>query len=225
MNLSENNESFFIDNIPLGFSVIAGFSKPVIGGTEVNSGVNRIFSKRGIKNLGISCLNQVHGSFIYETNEAGIYTADGLITSIRNLVIVVKTADCLPLFIIDNRNNKIGVIHMGWRSAKAGILDSVPVDFKYSYVIAGVGLRKCCYEVGENFLSIEKLSPFIQKRSRKFYLDIISFVKMTLLQRGLKESNFYDLGMCSFCSKNRFFSHRRTKTKKRTLSFSVIIQP
>ena len=111
---------------------------------------------------------------------------------------------------------------MGWRSALTGILDKVSINLEHSYVVAGVGLRKCCYEIGENYLSIEKLSSFVQKRDQKFYLDIISFAKMTLLQRGLKESNFYDVGMCSFCSKNKFFSRRRTGTKKRTLSFSVI---
>jgi len=222
MNITESKESFFIDNIPLDFPVTAGFSKSVIDGRDVDCDINKIFGKRGIRDFGISYPNQVHGSFIYEARKSGIYTADGLITSVKNLVIVIRTADCLPIFIFDNRNNKIGVIHMGWRSASAGILDNISIDFKHSYVVAGVGLRKCCYEVGKDFLSMKKLYSFVEKRGQKFYIDIISFAKATFLRHGLSEDNFYDLGICSFCHKDIFFSYRRTKTGKRTLSFSVI---
>ena len=223
MNLIENRESFFIDNLPLDFPVTAGFSKPYIDGIEIGRDIGKILAKNEFNNFEISHLNQIHSSFVCETSESGIYTADGQITSTKNLVLIVKTADCLPLFVFDNKNKKIGLIHMGWRSAQAGIIDNISVDLSNALVVAGVGLRKCCYRVGEEFLQIDRLAPFVEKKEDFFYLDIINFAKSNLLRRGLKEINFYDLGICSYCSKDRFFSYRRDKTKKRTLSFSVIM--
>jgi len=217
MNLSENSESLFINNLPLDFSVTAGFTKPVIEGIDVRNDIKRIFV-----NCDVSYLNQIHSSSVYNAERPGVYTADGITTRVRNIVVVIRTADCLPIFVFDNKNKKIGLIHMGWRSAEAGILDNIDIDFKYSYVVAGVGLRKCCYEVGGKFLHIEGLSSFIEKRNQKLYLDIISFARNVLLRHGLQENNFYDLGICSLCDKNKFFSYRRDKTAKRTLSFAVI---
>ena len=217
MNLIEKGDAFFINNIPFNYPVTAGFTKPSIEGIDVKNDINKIFP-----GFDIAYMNQVHSPYVRYIDKPGIYTADGIITEKRKLVLIVKTADCLPLFVFDNKDRKIGVIHMGWRSASSGIINNINIDFKRSYVVAGAGLRKCCYEVGEEFLRIKELSSFVEKRNQKFYLDIISFAKNSFYRRGLKEKNFYDTGICSFCHKTRFFSYRRAKTKKRMLSFAVL---
>jgi len=122
---------------------------------------------------------------------------------------------------MSDQEQMVGVVHVGWRSAAGGILDSTPKDLTSFTVIAGVGLRKCCYEVGGEVSRHERLKPFVGERQGKSYLDPIRFAKETLIKRGLAGEHFIDLELCSLCQRDTFFSYRSNKTSKRTLSFIV----
>ncbi len=108
---------------------------------------------------------------------------------------------------------------MGWRSAEAGILDNISFDLSSFAAIAGIGLRQCCYEVGEEFLEHERLKPFLERKQKKIFFDPIGFARATLIKKGLSEDNFFDLGLCNFCMESDFFSYRKSHTENRTVSF------
>ena len=71
----------------------------------------------GIAEKNIIMLNQVHQDRIFvfnnppETNKLNI--ADGMVTSIPELCLVIRTADCVPVFAYDNNNRIIGAAHSG----------------------------------------------------------------------------------------------------------------
>lgn len=171
----------------------------------------------------LSYLNQIHSAKVFSVDKGGCYQGDALFTKSSNLVLVVKTADCLPLFFASSQLAVVGVVHMGWRSAKAGILNNIPYDLGSFKVVAGVGLRSCCYQVGEDFLSHQPLKPFIERTGSKAYFNPLSFAKAKLIEQGLREENFLDLDICSLCSPTNFFSFRRDKTNSRMLSFILKI--
>ncbi len=218
MNLIENNYAYFIKGIKTDFSVTLGFTKPYIEGITIEKDIKRVFER---KNIYYTHLKQLHSSKIVFTDREGMHTADGLITQKKNLILIIKTADCLPLFIIDNMKKQIGLVHIGWKGAKKGILNNLDIDFSSSYAIAGVGLRKCCYRIGKDFLTVKPFSRFIIQKENCLYLDIISFIKSSLIEKGMPQENFFDVDICSKCSEYSFFSWRRDKTNKRTLSFIV----
>jgi len=208
-------KDFFSDQI------CSGFSKNSLNGNlpqDINTALS--FFNQDIK---LGYLNQVHSSKVISLERGGLYEGDGLFTEKANLVLAVRTADCLPLFFESRELGVVGVVHMGWKSAKAGILDNIAYDLKSFKVVAGVGLRRPCYEVGNDFLKQEPLKPFIEKAGSKLYFNPVEFSKNKLLTKGLKEDNFIDLDICSFCSQNNFFSCRRDNTSSRTLSFILRI--
>ena len=82
-------------------------------------------------------------------------------------------------------------------------------------------MRKCCYEVGDEFLGYLPMKPFVESQEGKLYLDPIGFAKEKLKLKGLRNENFFDVNICSYCSPENFFSYRKTKTPHRTLSFVV----
>ena len=133
----------------------------------------------------------------------------------------VKTADCLPLFFYDEKDGSIGVLHMGWRSAKEGILDNISIDLPSAKVLAGVAMRQCCFEVTDEFRAYRDLSPFVNERADKLYFDPVGFSRAALTARGMKEESFSDLNICTICNSLNFFSFRRDKTKNRMLSFII----
>jgi YfiH family protein len=217
MVLTEKDNCFIYDGIfPDG--VIAGFTKPSLEGRHpyIDTPTALSFLEREID---VSYMKQVHGAVVHRVNLGGMYVGDGLITGSKGLTLAVKTADCMPVILSSHEMGVTGVVHMGWRSAKDGILENVGDDLSTFVAASGPALRKCCYEVGREFFEYERVKPFLEERDGRIFFDSVSFVKNELMKRGLKEENFFDAGLCSFCSPGAFHSHRRTKTKNRTISF------
>ena len=171
--------------------------------------------------FGISYMKQVHGADIKFIDKPGEYACDGIFTACDNMALVVKTADCMPILFHSEKEGLSGALHMGWRSAKDGILDNIAFDLSSFTVVAGVGMRRCCYRVGEEFLGHVRLKPFVNKKGDSYYFDPAGFLRHSLIRKGMKEENFIDHNTCSHCSEGGFFSHRKTATKNRTLSFVI----
>ena len=184
--------------------------------------LDKVLLSLGIK-VPVSFLNQLHSGIVNYIEEPGAYEGDALFTTSRNNTLVVRTADCLPIFFEDANTKTIGIIHMGWRSAKRKILNGIRGDLYNTKLAAGVGLRKCCYEVKGDFLKIPEFLSCIEEKDKKLYFDPISFVKTTLQAQGLDNNSLLDIGICSFCNKKNFYSYRRNKTNSRTLSFILRI--
>src|SRR5262245_35608965 len=71
---------------------------------------------------------QVHGTRIaaaepMRTGDAATarVEADGVLTRTRGEIVAVKTADCLPVLLIDRDRTLAIAVHAGWRGLTAGI--------------------------------------------------------------------------------------------------------
>jgi copper oxidase (laccase) domain-containing protein len=166
-------------------------------------------------------MDQVHGAEVRTVESGGRYECDGIFTGLPELALVVRTADCLPLIFFSESKRVAGAVHMGWRSAAAGIIGNIPFDLSSFVCIAGVGLRSCCFRVSGDFLGQERTLPFTVRRGDASYFDPVEFARRSLIGRGLKQDCFYDAGICSYCSREGFHSHRKDGTADRTLSFIV----
>ncbi|UCG34919.1 MAG: polyphenol oxidase family protein [Candidatus Omnitrophota bacterium] len=215
MNLAEKEHCYLIEDV-FPRNTGAGFTKKDLEG-NLPQDIKTTLSFLS-RDVGIGYLKQEHSSRVNVIGKEGLYEGDALFSNRGNLVLVVRTADCLPLYFFSQDLDIMGMVHMGWRSAKEGILDNINYDLSSFKVIAGVGLRSCCYKVGREFLKM-RLSKYVIKRNELLYFDPIRFVKETLCRKGLKEESFFDLNICSFCRSREFHSYRRNATIQRTLSF------
>ena len=197
--------------------IITGFTKPILEG-DPSRDIDTALLFTG-KRFAVAYMKQVHGAAIAIVDGPGVSICDGIFTSAEGLALVVKTADCMPLVFYSEKDGVIGVVHMGWRSAKEGILDNIPYDLDSFKVAVGVGMRTCCYEVGIEFSRYDTIKPHLVSRDGRHYFNPVSFAKSILVSNGLKERNFFDIGICSYCSEKGFFSHRKSATPNRTLTF------
>jgi len=198
-------------------NIIAGFTKSSLIGNlpeDVHKGIPFLD-----QDCGVSYMNQPHSNQVHYVESPGVYDVDGLFTKEERQVLVVKSADCLPIYFFSQKLGTIGIVHMGWRSAAEGILENINQDLKLFKVIFGVGLRRCCYKVGKEFLKYPNFSKYIQCNDEQLYFDPVRFAREELFKRGLSKENLFDLDICSFCSKKSVFSYRRTNASERTLSF------
>jgi len=211
----------FEDVLPPG--IIAGFTLPQIAGNKPPADeIRPVLSPRVPQALSVSWCTQPHEEKISVVEKTGVFPTDGLLTSLEREMLVVRTADCMPLYICSPKNGSIGVLHLGWKSIDRGILKTLADLFRDKKpdtltCITGPGLRKCCYEVKEDFLSTT-LAPFVQKRGRQYFFDPLACIEAQCAQLNLS-SVVYDSGLCTLCGKEKFHSYRRDKTNKRILSF------
>lgn len=203
--------------------ILAGFTRPHIQNIREMSLVLKELKVRAE----VACLHQVHSEIIHWTDKGGCLTGDGLLSDSEELMLVVKTADCMPILLYEQQGQNFAAVHMGWKSAVKGILTNLPANLSDYRVVAGPALRPCCYEVGEDFLNYAPFESCLAPRKgqglqeNKFTLDPIHFMKKNLFPRGVKEENFLDSEICSYCDPLLLPSYRRTKNKERIYSFIV----
>ncbi len=196
-----------------------------------------LLSAIGFKNRRLVSSVQVHGKRIAiidkvpsqaETQLADplLYGYDSLITSLPEILLMIRVADCVPLILFDNENGVLAVVHAGWKGtlgsiaaktvyAMANKFKTVPED-----IIAGIGpsVGKCCFEVSrvlmESFIrAFPYAEKIIKEEASRFYIDLKEANKYQLLSAGLKNSNIENSGLCTCCNSDIFFSHRREKGK------------
>lgn len=216
MKLLEEKDYALIKDV-FSSEVIAGFTKPAFN-SSLPEDVYKFFPSLVSRSL-LSHMSQPHSGIVCFSDKSGVYHGDAIFTKSLNHFLIVKTADCLPLFFSSDELGVVGVVHMSWRCARDKILTNIPFDLSPFKVVAGIGLRRCCYEVSEDFLTYGWLGSCFERRETKLYFNPVVFAKKILIEKGLKEQSFSDLGICSFCSSEEFPSYRKTSTNERTLSF------
>jgi len=218
MELCEQKNIYRIEGV-FPDNIICGFTKKNISGLDPQKDFESI-KEDDVKSAECAYMRQVHSSHVCKTEEPGVFTSDALFSAKPGLMLMVRTADCLPLLVYDHASDSVGVVHMGWRPAHNGILNNLGIDLSAATVAAGVGLRKCCYEVGGEFRHYNTINPFLQSRQRRLFFDPIAFAKYHLVKQGLRFGKLCDTGVCSYCNE-KFPSFRREHTDQRTLSFII----
>ena len=103
-------------------------------------------------------MKQIHSSIVHRVNEAAKEptAGDGMITNAPGLLLAIKTADCVPVLLVDAKRHVVGAFHAGWRGTVARIVEkgvgemrrqfgSLPRDLRAAI---GPCVRKCCYSIG-----------------------------------------------------------------------------
>jgi YfiH family protein len=115
---------------------------------------------RGIPSDRLYALRQVHSRRVLlierqSVDETAGIEADGLLTDRPDAVLSVTVADCLPIFLADNRTGAFGVVHSGWKGTgivgealtlMASRFGSSPAHVS---AVIGPGIGSCCYRVPE----------------------------------------------------------------------------
>ncbi len=104
-------------------------------------------------------LRQIHSDLVFNADSLSDLQSEGdaLITNKLNLSIGVRTADCVPILLLDSRLRAVAAVHAGWRGTAQEIvratLRKMHADFGTEpadvYAAIGPCIRECCYEVGE----------------------------------------------------------------------------
>lgn len=188
------------------------------------------------KNFKILFLKQIHSNIIHwiETYPDRAQKGDAMLTDRPHILLAIKTADCLPVLIVDEQKMAIAAVHCGWRGtiqrvihkAVQGLEDFYGCDRSSLLVAMGPSIGRECYEVGEDVYAGFKSENLPLKslrnhhvRKKKYFLDLKQANRDQLLSLGVREDNIFSASFCTHCEEN-FFSYRRDKDKvNRMISF------
>ena len=179
-------------------------------------------------------VEQVHGSSLAVIQHACELTrpvagCDALMTNSSGIGLVIRTADCLPIFFLDPSRRAVGLAHAGWRGLAAGLPLRLVAAFRHQYhsrpqelrVAIGPSIRSCCYEVGQEFTA--RFGPFVQVREGRRTCDLIGAAIEQLRRGGIRPAQIVDSGQCTSCSSSSWCSIRRDGQQTgRLLSFIAI---
>jgi YfiH family protein len=139
---------------------------------RVRDNREKFFRAIGASKMRAAALRQIHSDVahvIASGNESpartdsqatksqdAVLQGDALITREPGVLLVVQTADCIPILLADPKRRAIAAIHSGWRGTvrriAAKALGRMQMEFgtKPEDVIAalGPGIGQSCYEVG-----------------------------------------------------------------------------
>ena len=177
----------------------------------------------------LATLKQIHSaSCVAAGGRAGILgEGDALLENQAGSVVAVKTADCIPILLVDERRRAVAAVHAGWRGTVARIAGEAVAAMGRSFgsrpgdlhAAIGPGIGKCCYQVGA-----EVAARFGGQGSG--HIDLAEANRRQLEEAGVTGRRIYASNLCTMCRAEEFCSFRRDPDAAgRMFSFAGIREP
>lgn len=158
---------------------------------------------------------------------------DGIATNLKNVVIGVTTADCLPILMADEENKVIGAAHAGWKPAKGGVIENVielmkelGAEVKNIKACLGPCIRQKSYEVDKKFYDLfleedkKNAEFFIASKNKNHYMfDLAGYSIKRLKSAGVE--CIFDTGHDTYSEREKFFSYRRNCHRGEKFQYGV----
>lgn len=168
---------------------------------------------------------QVHGTEICvaQGDEKDLDGFDILMTDRPSVSVAVRTADCLPLLLVEPERRIVAAVHAGWkgtlaRASEKAVKKIVAMGGRAARILAVMGpsMGKDCYEV-----EADVAMPFRQRfpdwwteiltpvSGAKWLLDVPLTNSLQLKAAGVLPENIDHIALCTHCRKDLFWSYRR----------------
>lgn len=150
---------------------------------------------------------------------------DALISNTANVLLTVKTADCVPVLIADPATRAVAAVHAGWRGTSESIVKHAIAKMVREYgagaadmrAAIGPAARACCYEVGSDVISVfkerfpdaEQLLTTTRDGHARIDLHRANYAQLT--EAGLAPDHIHVAPLCTMDRNELFFSYRREK--------------
>ena len=177
--------------------------------------------------------NQVHGTVVRLVDERDRhvclskvpYEADGVATATKGLPLFCFTADCVPVLLCDKVGKAAAAVHCGWRSSAGDILGEALRQLRQlgaepGDLCAAIGpaIGRCCFETDDDvpeavtaWLGGDTEGLFVRRADGKTLVDLRAANARRLMQLGVPTERIDVSEECTFCSHEKYWSHRYTK--------------
>ncbi len=182
------------------------------------------------KNYALASVWQIHSADVRVVKDLadtkdGNYKMDALISDAENVLLGVKTADCVPVLVADVKTKAFAAIHAGWRGTVQSIVVNAIEKLKETYgtnpkdLICAIGPAATCknYEIGQDVIDAfrEKFPDseniFTPTKENHALIDLHTANNQQLKSSGVLPENIYVAPLCTMERNDLFFSYRVEK--------------
>ena len=177
----------------------------------------------------ITWMTQTHSTICHTINDQMPFEAlvgDGLVTQRKHHALMMMTADCLPVVLVNADGSEIANLHAGWRGLANGIIENTIAEMKTQPVYAwlGAAISQDCFEIGVEVkdafcTKYPALDPAFKAGEKvgKHYADLYAIARYILQQHGVTAVLGGD--QCSYRQSEEYFSYRREVKTGRMATF------
>ncbi len=213
---------------------------------NVRENWRRACALMGVGPDGCAVTQQVHGSAVKTVTaedkhicmSAVPYEADGIVTAEKGMPIWCFVADCVPVLLCDGENGVAGAVHCGWRSSVADILKNAVEQMenlgaRRESICAAIGasIGRCCFETDrdvpdaiEKYLSGDTDGLWTVRSDGKYMVDLRRANARRLVQLGIRPENIDVSEECTYCSHDKYWSHRYSKGHRGSQGAVIVIE-
>ena len=174
------------------------------------------FEGRVLTALGFGCgrfasAEQTHGhgvAVVFETTGQRMPLVDALVTSTRNLPLVIRCADCAAVFVVDRRAAVIALVHSGKKGTLANIVGNTLATMRQRF---GTDPADC----------LAFISPSIGPCH--YEMDIWNGIEEQLREGGV--CDIHNPRICTACHLDRYFSYRAEKGQTGRMIAVLALKP
>ncbi len=180
-----------------------------------------------IESMGLP--HQVHSDHVEWIREPGRPEAtDAVITNVVGLTLAVKTADCIPILLYDNRLHMVAAVHAGWRGTVSRIVEKTIARMRSRGedlgAIIGPGISMDAFEVGDEVYEAFDKAGFpmerIAEKRKKWHIDL--WRANAWLLEGCGVGNIHTDGTCTFACTDLYSARREGKDTGRNFNCITI---
>ena len=170
-------------------------------------------------------VNQIHGPKIISIQQCSsqnkLVDADGIFATVKDIPIgpmAIKTADCLPIFILGEKG--VALIHAGWRGLNQKILNNTHIE-EIIPISAYLGPAICvdCYEVSGEFKEYFSEPSSFKMVGQKLHFSV-KVEATRQLTRAFPNIAVSDSSDCTKCLAE-LHSFRENKTTERNYTIFI----
>lgn len=156
---------------------------------------------------------------------------DAMITNSPNTYLGILTADCLPIFVVDQKKKGIATVHAGRQGTALDIttkvlkkmMEEFGCSSKDLLIALGPSIGSFCYEIDERVFRSEWETFSTLRGVGKWVVDLAQINIAQMKREGIKEEQISWINLCTHCHSDLFFSYRKEGQTGRQLSFIGMI--
>lgn len=171
-----------------------------------------------------ACVNvyQVHGACVWEGASSGVaecrVEADAIVSADPSQLLLIRTADCVPVLMASADGHRVGAVHAGWKGLVGGVIPNAAAALAAPGFIAAIGpcMGLEAFEVDEDvaqkFEAADLAEAVVRRGFVKPHVDLRLAATLQLRRAGASVVDSSDL--CTYRDEGLFFSFRRDKTHR-----------
>lgn len=184
----------------------------------------------------IAAARQVHGAVVLAPEDLPAIPADGAplaiddlpagdvwVTASADVVLTIRTADCVPILLVAPRARAVAAVHAGWRGTLDGAIEAAIAALMARYdahpdemsAAIGPAIGGCCYEFGsEHFQAFaerfgDEVATAWHREGDASYLDLRAVCRRALERARIARDAIHVVGPCTAEHPDELHSYRR----------------